>query len=392
MRILELYLNVIEWGDGVYGCQAAAQRYYGKPAVGAGRERGRGPRGHDPEPAAHQPARVRRPPRARAAARALADGARGLPEHVGPGRRAAAARAGRGRGSAADRARGARASPSRRRPSRRRRCRRTSRPCRRRRPRPPCLRPPRGSIVRDGEPRARTRTSRPRRTRYALRFRGAVGALVPGACRRARRSSCWRRSRARACSTSAAATASSRARSRTPATRSRCTAAMNGCRDARGRPGRGRAGPLRVGRPAARAVCRTARSTSCCRSACCRTSAAWQALVGELCRLAARAVVVDYPTRRSVNAFAGAALRREEGRRGRHAAVRGLLRRARSRTRSPRTASASPRAGRSSCCRWRSTARTAAAASARALEAVPRALRLTQALGSPVILRAERHG
>jgi monofunctional biosynthetic peptidoglycan transglycosylase len=31
-RILELYLNVIEWGDGVYGCQAAAQRYYGKPA------------------------------------------------------------------------------------------------------------------------------------------------------------------------------------------------------------------------------------------------------------------------------------------------------------------------------------------------------------------------
>jgi monofunctional glycosyltransferase len=31
-RILELYLNVIEWGDGLYGAQAAAQRYYGKPA------------------------------------------------------------------------------------------------------------------------------------------------------------------------------------------------------------------------------------------------------------------------------------------------------------------------------------------------------------------------
>jgi monofunctional biosynthetic peptidoglycan transglycosylase len=31
-RILELYLNVIEWGDGVYGCEAAAQRYYGKSA------------------------------------------------------------------------------------------------------------------------------------------------------------------------------------------------------------------------------------------------------------------------------------------------------------------------------------------------------------------------
>ena len=31
-RILELYLNVIEWGDGIYGAQAAASRYYGKPA------------------------------------------------------------------------------------------------------------------------------------------------------------------------------------------------------------------------------------------------------------------------------------------------------------------------------------------------------------------------
>jgi monofunctional biosynthetic peptidoglycan transglycosylase len=32
-RILELYLNVIEWGDGVYGCEAAAQRYYGRSAA-----------------------------------------------------------------------------------------------------------------------------------------------------------------------------------------------------------------------------------------------------------------------------------------------------------------------------------------------------------------------
>jgi monofunctional glycosyltransferase len=31
-RILELYLNVIEWGNGIYGAQAAALRYYGKPA------------------------------------------------------------------------------------------------------------------------------------------------------------------------------------------------------------------------------------------------------------------------------------------------------------------------------------------------------------------------
>jgi monofunctional biosynthetic peptidoglycan transglycosylase len=32
-RILELYLNVIEWGDGVYGAEAAATVYFGKPAL-----------------------------------------------------------------------------------------------------------------------------------------------------------------------------------------------------------------------------------------------------------------------------------------------------------------------------------------------------------------------
>jgi monofunctional biosynthetic peptidoglycan transglycosylase len=31
-RILELYLNVIEWGDGVYGAEAASQYYFHKPA------------------------------------------------------------------------------------------------------------------------------------------------------------------------------------------------------------------------------------------------------------------------------------------------------------------------------------------------------------------------
>ena len=29
-RILTLYLNVIEWGDGLYGCEAAARAYFGK--------------------------------------------------------------------------------------------------------------------------------------------------------------------------------------------------------------------------------------------------------------------------------------------------------------------------------------------------------------------------
>ena len=32
-RILELYLNVIEWGDGVYGAEAAAQTYFNSPAA-----------------------------------------------------------------------------------------------------------------------------------------------------------------------------------------------------------------------------------------------------------------------------------------------------------------------------------------------------------------------
>jgi monofunctional biosynthetic peptidoglycan transglycosylase len=31
-RILELYLNVIEWGDGIYGAEAASRQYFHKPA------------------------------------------------------------------------------------------------------------------------------------------------------------------------------------------------------------------------------------------------------------------------------------------------------------------------------------------------------------------------
>lgn len=32
-RILELYLNVAEWGDGIYGAEAAARHHFGKPAA-----------------------------------------------------------------------------------------------------------------------------------------------------------------------------------------------------------------------------------------------------------------------------------------------------------------------------------------------------------------------
>ena len=33
-RILELYLNVVEWGPGIYGAQAAAQSHFGVDAAG----------------------------------------------------------------------------------------------------------------------------------------------------------------------------------------------------------------------------------------------------------------------------------------------------------------------------------------------------------------------
>jgi monofunctional biosynthetic peptidoglycan transglycosylase len=35
-RIMELYLNVAEWGDGMFGIGAAARKYYGKSAGGLG--------------------------------------------------------------------------------------------------------------------------------------------------------------------------------------------------------------------------------------------------------------------------------------------------------------------------------------------------------------------
>jgi monofunctional biosynthetic peptidoglycan transglycosylase len=67
-RILELYLNVIEWGDGIYGCEAAAQRYFDKSAVDLDAEEAAGlaamipsPRRFDPRtnPAGHARARRR---------------------------------------------------------------------------------------------------------------------------------------------------------------------------------------------------------------------------------------------------------------------------------------------------------------------------------------------
>ncbi len=37
-RVLEMYLNVVEWGDGIYGIEAASQRYFGRSAFELNRD------------------------------------------------------------------------------------------------------------------------------------------------------------------------------------------------------------------------------------------------------------------------------------------------------------------------------------------------------------------
>jgi monofunctional biosynthetic peptidoglycan transglycosylase len=63
-RILELYLNVIEWGDGIYGAEAAARTYFGRSASELGAQESAllagaiiNPHVHSP---AHPTARLRR--------------------------------------------------------------------------------------------------------------------------------------------------------------------------------------------------------------------------------------------------------------------------------------------------------------------------------------------
>lgn len=117
--------------------------------------------------------------------------------------------------------------------------------------------------------------------------------------------------------------------------------------------------------------------------------ARWRELVGELSRVARRAVIVDYPTRRSVNAVSGALFGLKKGVEGdtRSFAV----------FRDAEIAEAFAAHG------FRATARRpeflfpmtlhramGLAPVSRALEACAAALGLTRALGSPVILRVER--
>ena len=54
-RILELYLNLIEWGDGIFGIEAAAQHYLGKSASGLTREEAARLAAVVPSPLRHAP-------------------------------------------------------------------------------------------------------------------------------------------------------------------------------------------------------------------------------------------------------------------------------------------------------------------------------------------------
>lgn len=54
-RILELYLNLIEWGDGVFGVEAASWRYFGKSASGLTRDESARLASVIPSPLKHSP-------------------------------------------------------------------------------------------------------------------------------------------------------------------------------------------------------------------------------------------------------------------------------------------------------------------------------------------------
>jgi 2-polyprenyl-3-methyl-5-hydroxy-6-metoxy-1,4-benzoquinol methylase len=115
----------------------------------------------------------------------------------------------------------------------------------------------------------------------------------------------------------------------------------------------------------------------------------WRALAAELARLSSAAVVIDYPTRRSVNAISGALFplkHRVEGDTRpftvfRDADVAGAFAEHGLRVTARRPQFFFPMA-------LHRALRSAAAA--RALEGAARATGLTRALGSPVILRLER--
>lgn len=59
-RILEIYLNVVEWGDGIFGAEAAAQAYFNKPASALDAEEAALMAGALINPRVHNPAKPTR--------------------------------------------------------------------------------------------------------------------------------------------------------------------------------------------------------------------------------------------------------------------------------------------------------------------------------------------
>ena len=57
-RTLELYLNVVEWGPGVFGAEAAARYHYGSSAAGLTREQAARLAAILPNPIRRKPARM----------------------------------------------------------------------------------------------------------------------------------------------------------------------------------------------------------------------------------------------------------------------------------------------------------------------------------------------
>ena len=59
-RIFEIYLNSIEWGDGIFGCEAAARAYFGKSAADLGPSEAALMAGAIINPRVHSPAKPTR--------------------------------------------------------------------------------------------------------------------------------------------------------------------------------------------------------------------------------------------------------------------------------------------------------------------------------------------
>ena len=59
-RIFEIYLNMIEWGDGIFGCEAAARAYFGGPCASLSVEQAALLAGAIINPREHSPAKPTR--------------------------------------------------------------------------------------------------------------------------------------------------------------------------------------------------------------------------------------------------------------------------------------------------------------------------------------------